>query len=80
MYLPLETPSGIRIDFTETETAKRESDASERFKGLDDIDLRELIYELKYTHSGRDKTCLEAAQRELERRGASTVGSEGGRQ
>ncbi len=58
MYLPFETVS------------LQESDAVTKFEHFADVDLMELVYDLKQSKLPEDKPLLNAAQRELERRQA----------
>ena len=68
MYLLLRTSSGGFINWTQAEV--QEIDTEKKFKGLDEIDLMEMIYDLKKANLDEDKNYLEALQRELARREA----------
>ena len=65
MYLLLRTSSGF-INWTQA--GVQETDTEQKFLGLDEIDLMEMIYDLKKANLGEDKNYLEAVQRELARR------------
>ena len=68
MYLLLRTSEGKYIKWTQAEV--QEIDTEQKFKGLDEIDLMEMIYDLKKANLAEDKNYLEAVQRELARREA----------
>ena len=68
MYLLLRTSSGKFINWTQA--GVQEIDTEKKFLGLDEIDLMEMIYDLKKANLEEDKNYLEAVQRELARREA----------
>ena len=68
MYLLLRTSSGNFINWTQA--GVQEIDTEQKFQGLDEIDLMEMIYDLKKANLDEDKNYLEAARRELARREA----------
>ncbi len=68
MYLLLRTSSGKYINWTQA--GVQEIDTKKKFLGLDEIDLMEMIYDLKKANLDEDKNYLEAVQRELARREA----------
>ena len=68
MYLLLRTSSGNFINWTQA--GVQEIDTEQKFQGLDEIDLMEMIYDLKKANLDEDKNYLEAVQRELARREA----------
>ena len=68
MYLLLRTSSGKFISWTQA--GVQEIDTGKKFQGLDEIDLMEMIYDLKKANLPEDKNYLEAVQRELARREA----------
>ncbi len=68
MYLLLRTSSGKFINWTQA--GVQETDTEKKFLGLDEIDLMEMIYDLKKANLPEDKNYLEAVQRELARREA----------
>ena len=68
MYLLLRTSSGEFINWTQA--GVQEIDTEKKFLGLDEIDLMEMIYDLKKANLDENKNYLEAVQRELARREA----------
>ena len=65
------SPLQLNLPF---ETASpQEIDAATKFEHFEDVDLMELIYDLKQSKLPEDQTLLESAQRELERRRAKTT-------
>ena len=67
MYLILRTSSGF-INWTQA--GVQQIDTEQKFKRLDDLDLKVMIYDLKKANLAEDKNYLEAVQRELARREA----------
>ena len=68
MYLLLRTPEGKYINWTQP--GAQQLSTEQKFKGLDEIDLMEMIYDLKKANLDENKNYLEAVQRELARREA----------
>jgi hypothetical protein len=68
MYLLLRTSSGKFINWTQA--GVQETDTEKKFLGLNDLDLKVMIYDLKKANLPEDKNYLEALQRELARREA----------
>ena len=68
MYLLLRTSSGKFINWTQP--GIQQIDTEQKFLGLDDLDLKVMIYDLKKANLDENKNYLEAVQRELARREA----------
>ncbi len=68
MYLLLRTSSGKFISWTQP--GVQQLSTEQKLKGLDEIDLMAMIYDLKKANLDEDKNYLEALQRELARREA----------
>jgi len=68
MYLLLRTSSGKFISWTQA--GVQQIDTEQKFLGLDDLDLKVMILDLKKANLDEDKNYLEAVQRELARREA----------
>ena len=66
MYLLLRTSSGKFMNWTQP--GVQETDTDKKFLGLDEIDLMEMIYDLKKANLDEDKNYQKAVQRELARR------------
>ena len=68
MYLLLRTSSGEFINWTQA--GVQEIDKDKKFLGLDEIDLMEMIYDLKKANLDENRNYLEAVRGELARREA----------
>ena len=68
MYLLLRTSSGEFIRWTQAEV--QQIDTEQKFLRLDDLDLKEMVYDLKKANLPEDRVYLEALQCELARREA----------
>lgn len=68
MYLLLRTSEGKYIKWTQPEV--QQISTEQKLKGLDDIDLTAMIYDLKKANLDENKNYLEALQREVARREA----------
>ena len=63
--------SPLQLDLPFETVSLQESDAVTKFEHFADVDLMELIYDLKQSKLPEDKVLLQVAQRELERRRAN---------
>ena len=62
--------SPLQLDLPFETVSPQEIDAAMKFEHFEDVDLMELIYDLKPSKWPEDNALLQAAQRELERRQA----------
>ena len=65
--------SPLQLDLPFETVSLQEIDAATKFEHFQDVDLMELIYDLKPSKWPEDKALLSAAQRELERRRAKEI-------
>ena len=62
------SPLQLNLSLGKTESAATENETDKQLLKLDEVDLLELIYELKYNGVPEDEAFLKAAQRELQQR------------
>ena len=63
--------SPLQLDLPFETASPQEIDAAAKFEHFKELDLMELVYDLKQSKLPEDKVLLQVAQRELERRRAN---------